>query len=124
MTEVDWGQYPNFRKEEFNCRCGCGENRMRPEFMQRLQALRTAYGKPMLITSGYRCPKHPVEASKSQPGMHSTGLAADIGVSGSDAVQVLRLALIAGFRGIGVQQKGSGRFIHVDLRDSPTVWSY
>jgi len=56
--------------------------------------------------------------------MHSTGLAADIGVSGSEAIQVLRLAFDAGFNGIGVQQKGSGRFIHVDLRDTPTVWSY
>jgi uncharacterized protein YcbK (DUF882 family) len=97
---------------------------MRPEFMERLQALRTDNGKPMLVTSVYRCPKHPVEASKSQPGMHSTGLAADIGVSGSEAIQVLRLAFDAGFRGVGVQQKGSGRFIHVDLRETPTVWSY
>lgn len=124
MSEIGWGRYPHFRKEEFNCRCGCGENRMRPEFMDRLQALRSAYGKPMIITSGYRCAKHPVEAAKVMPGMHSTGLAADIGVSGAEAVQVLRLAFDAGFRGVGVQQKGNGRFIHVDLRESPTVWSY
>ena len=26
--------------------------------------------------------------------------------------------------GIGVQQKGAGRFIHLDLRSTPTVWSY
>jgi uncharacterized protein YcbK (DUF882 family) len=124
MTEVDWGKYPNFRKEEFNCRCGCGRNEMKPEFLERLQALRAVYGKPLHITSGYRCPQHPVEASKAQPGMHSTGLAADIGVSGSEAVEVLRLAFDAGFRGVGVQQKGNGRFIHVDLRETPTVWSY
>ncbi len=124
MSEVQWDNYPHFRKEEFNCRCGCGENRMRPEFMDRLQALRSAYGKPMIITSGYRCAKHPVEAAKVMPGMHSTGLAADIGVSGAEAVQVLRLAFDAGFRGVGVQQKGNGRFIHVDLRETPTIWSY
>jgi zinc D-Ala-D-Ala carboxypeptidase len=92
--------------------------------MDRLQALRSAYGKPMIITSGYRCAKHPVEAAKVMPGMHSTGLAADIGVSGAEAVQVLRLAFDAGFRGVGVQQKGNGRFLHVDLRENPTVWSY
>jgi hypothetical protein len=56
--------------------------------------------------------------------MHSTGLAADIGISGSEAVALLRLALDAGFRGVGVQQKGSGRFLHVDLRETPTIWSY
>jgi uncharacterized protein YcbK (DUF882 family) len=124
MTDLDWKRWPNFRKEEFNCRCGCGQNEMRQEFMDRLQALRAAYGKPMHITSGYRCPQHPVEAAKATPGMHTTGLAADIGVSGSEAVQVLRLAFDAGFRGVGVQQKGNGRFIHVDLREVPTVWSY
>ena len=68
--------------------------------------------------------QHPVEAAKAQPGMHSTGLAADIGISGSEAVTLLRLALDAGFRGVGVQQKGSGRFLHVDLRETPTIWSY
>ena len=121
---MDWGKYPNFRKEEFNCRCGCGKNEMRPEFMERLQALRAVYGKPLHITSGYRCPQHPVEAAKAQPGMHATGLAADIGISGAEAVTLLRLALDAGFRGVGVQQKGNGRFLHVDLRETPTIWSY
>jgi hypothetical protein len=27
---VDWGRYPNFKREEFTCRCGCGRNEMRP----------------------------------------------------------------------------------------------
>jgi zinc D-Ala-D-Ala carboxypeptidase len=81
----------------------------------------------MKITSGYRCPKHPIEAKKAAPGAHSTGLACDIGVSGSEAYQVLSLAMELGFTGIGVQQKGTGRFIHVDLtvgQNRPTVWSY
>ena len=121
---IQWSNYPNFTREEFTCRCGCGRNEMRPEFLERLQALRSAYGKPMHITSGYRCPQHPVEAAKVHPGMHSTGLAADIGISGGEAVALLRLALDAGFRGVGVQQKGNGRFLHVDLRETPTIWSY
>jgi uncharacterized protein YcbK (DUF882 family) len=121
---IQWSNYPNFTREEFTCRCGCGRNEMRPEFLERLQALRSAYGKRMHITSGYRCPQHPVEAAKVHPGMHTTGLAADIGISGSEAVALLRLALDAGFRGVGVQQKGSGRFLHVDLRETPTIWSY
>lgn len=121
---MDWSRYPNFKREEFTCRCGCGRNEMRSEFLERLQALRSAYGKPLHITSGYRCPQHPVEAAKAQPGMHAAGLAADIGISGSEAVALLRLALDAGFRGVGVQQKGNGRFLHVDLRETPTIWSY
>ena len=95
--------------------------------MGKLQALRTAYGKPMRITSGYRCPQHPIEAKKAAPGSHASGCAVDIGVDGQDAYRLLKLAFVAGFNGIGVNQKGAGRFIHLDTLESaprPNVWSY
>jgi len=120
---VNWSDYPNFTEAEFRCR-HCGKQEMKPEFMGRLQALRDVYKRPMSITSGYRCHDHPVEKAKAEPGMHSTGLACDVGVQGADAHELLRLAMHLGFAGIGVQQKGSGRFIHLDLRSQPTVWSY
>jgi len=50
---IDWADYPNFSEKEFAC-SHTGEAKMLPEFMARLQRLRTAYGKPMVITSGYR----------------------------------------------------------------------
>ena len=124
---IDWGKYPNFTAAELRCQ-HCGAEGIQPALMDKLQELRTAYGKPMRITSGYRCPKHPVEVNKAVPGAHALGLAADIGVQGAEAYEVLKLALAAGFTGIGVQQKGTGRFIHVDVVDGalprPTVWSY
>ena len=123
---MDWRFYPNFKADEFNC-SHCGKNEMKPEFMGKLQALRSAYGKPMKITSGYRCPKHPIEAAKAKPGAHASGCACDIGVVGAEAHQILKLALQMGFTGIGVQQKGSGRFIHLDTLEGglrPSVWSY
>ena len=120
---MNWGDYPNFTEAEFRCR-HCGKQEMRSEFMGRLQALRDVYKRPMTITSGYRCPDHPVEKAKAEPGMHSTGLACDVGVQGADAHELLRLAMHLGFTGIGVQQKGGGRFIHLDLRQQPTIWSY
>lgn len=123
---MDWNQYPNFSESEFRCK-HCGKVEMQPAFMDKLQKLRTAYGKPMIISSGYRCPKHPVEAKKASPGAHASGQAADIAVQGNDAYQVLQLALAAGFTGIGVNQKGGGRFLHLDtLTDPPrpNVWSY
>ena len=122
-TTVQWSNYANFTEAEFRCR-HCGKQEMRPEFMGRLQALRDVYKRPMTITSGYRCPDHPVEKAKAEPGMHSTGLACDVGVQGADAHELLRLAMHLGFTGIGVQQKGGGRFIHLDLRQQPTIWSY
>lgn len=123
---MDWKLYPNFSVKEFNC-AHCGKNEMKPEFMLKLQTLRTAYGKPMKITSGYRCPQHPIEAKKTAPGAHASGCACDIGVEGQEAYQILKLALAAGFTGIGVQQKGIGRFIHLDTLSGgprPNVWSY
>lgn len=123
---MDWGIYQNFKEQEFNC-THCGKNEMRADFMERLQALRNAYGKPMRITSGFRCAEHPIEAKKAKPGSHASGCACDIGIDGPDAHQLLSIALQLGFTGIGVQQKGSGRFIHLDTLTSglrPTVWSY
>lgn len=123
---MDWSKYPNFSAKEFDC-THCGKNEMRADFMERLQALRNAYGKPMRVTSGFRCAEHPIEAKKAKPGAHASGCACDIGVDGSDAHRLLTIALQLGFSGVGVQQKGTGRFIHVDTIESgmrPTVWSY
>jgi zinc D-Ala-D-Ala carboxypeptidase len=123
---MDWNNYPNFSEDEFKC-SHCGKVDMQPAFMASMQQLRNMYGKPMAITSGYRCPDHPIEAKKSTPGAHASGEACDIGVQGTDAYHLLRLALALDFTGIGVQQKGGGRFIHLDtLRDPPrpNVWSY
>ena len=123
---IDWSTYQNFSANEFNC-SHCGKNEMQPDFLQKLQALRSVYGKPMRITSGYRCPEHPIEAKKAKPGAHASGCACDIGIEGADAHRLLKLAFAAGFTGIGVQQKGSGRFIHLDTLEGglrPTVWSY
>ena len=125
----DWGRYPNFSRDEFACQ-HCGDEDMDTDFMDALQELRTTYGKPITITSGYRCPAHPIEASKiergGRPGSHASGCAADIGVSRAAAVEILRLALNGPFTGFGVQQKGSGRFLHLDnlTTNRPAIWSY
>ena len=122
---MNWSDYPNFSENEFRCK-HTGKVEMVPEFMQRLQGLRKAYGSPMVVTSGYRAPEHPIEARKASPGEHSTGRAVDIRVRGAEAVRLIALAHLAGFTRIGVQQKGEGRFIH--LGDSqnfpPGIWSY
>ena len=123
---MNWSDYPNFSAQEFNC-THCGANEMKPEFMAKLQQLRTVYGAAMRITSGYRCPQHPIEAKKAAPGAHASGQAADIGIQGAEAHRLLKMALEAGFTGVGVQQKGSGRFLHLDTLEGelrPTIWSY
>lgn len=127
--EPYWDDFPNFSRSEFACQ-HCGRAEMSDDFLWKLQELRDSYGKPMKITSGYRCPQHPIEARKSKPGTHTSGEAADIAVSRHEAYALLRLAIRMGFTGIGVQQKGDGRFLHLDAceakegRPRPTIWSY
>lgn len=129
---IDWDDYPNFGPDEFRCRHSHRAD-MDPEFMEMLQELRDKFGKPMHITSGFRDRrKHPIEARKQSRGAHTTGKACDIAVSGRDAFVLLTLALEVGFTGIGVSQKGSSRFLHVDCAtrnnlggtSRPAVWSY
>jgi zinc D-Ala-D-Ala carboxypeptidase len=127
---TDWNKYPNFSKREFDCK-HTGRNDMQPEFMEALQSLRTEYGKPLVVSSGYRDVTHPAESGKNQPGIHTEGLAVDITIRGADAYRFLGLAIKHGFTGIGVSQKGASRYIHLDLAPTnskryprPTVWSY
>jgi zinc D-Ala-D-Ala carboxypeptidase len=125
MSQAQWDKYKNFSKREFDCK-HTAQNEMTHEFMEKLQALRDAYGKPMVITSGYRSPRHPVEARKKTPGTHSQGIACDVGVMGEDALRLVAEALKLGFTGIGVSQKAGGaRFIHLDIsKDRSAIWSY
>lgn len=129
MAEVtDWDRYPNFSRAEFACK-HTGRCHMQAEFMDRLQAIRTAYGKPMVISSGYRHHTHPVEARKGHAnGEHTQGMCCDVVVAGADALELLAIALQHGITRVGVQQKGSGRFLHLGLGGqdlaNPAVWSY
>ena len=100
------------------------------KLVDKLQVLRDDLGFPLVISSGYRCPEHPIEAKKSKPGTHALGLAVDIAVSHEKALQVLYKGIAHGFTGIGVNQKGGGRFIHLDIAEienyspRPHIWSY
>jgi zinc D-Ala-D-Ala carboxypeptidase len=115
---------------EFSCRC-CGENKMDDKFLLELDELRHRFRKPLAISSGYRCPIHNARVSSTgATGPHTTGHAADIAISRGDALALLRLALTMRFTGIGINQKGGARFLHLDdLPNSagcprPIIWSY
>ena len=96
-----------------------------------LQALRDKFGSPMKINSGYRCPLHPIEAAKGEPGAHAFG-AVDVGVNGEQALRLVMCALDLGWAGYGIAQKGEvdSRYIHLDRMwerahaPRPHIWSY
>jgi uncharacterized protein YcbK (DUF882 family) len=128
MSEPDWDNYPNFSRAEMVCSCGCDRAEMSPAFMDRLQRIRSVMGEPLVVSSGYRCPAYNARISSTgRNGPHTLGEAADIAVQGEKAHSLLKHAMQAGFTGIGVQQKGDGRFIHLDTLTHgprPWVWSY
>ena len=128
MIIFDYGEY--FTRKELQCSY-TSDCDMDQDFMILLNSLRSKFDKPIVINSGYRSPDHPVEKVKPNgPGAHTSGKAVDIGVRGADALKIIELSLELGFTGIGVNQKGSGRFIHLDTlkhhphRPRPHIWSY
>ena len=126
---VDWDKSKYFDKSEFVC-SHTGKAEMDGEFIAKLNRLRHLYGKPLTISSGYRDETHPVEAIKKSPGAHTSGQAFDILIDRENAYNLLKIAFTVGFTGIGVNQKGGARFLHLDTIDNspnrprPTIWSY
>jgi len=119
-----------FTADELKC-SHCGKSGMNETFMERIETLRHQLGFPFPVNSAYRCPEHPIEARKKAAGAHATGHAIDIGVSGEQAYKLIEAAVKSGeFGGIGINQKGSSRFIHLDNientleRPRPWIWSY
>jgi uncharacterized protein YcbK (DUF882 family) len=109
------------------CPC-CGDKGMVTDFLNDLNCLRHIYGKPLIVTSGFRCSAYNSKISSTGPnGPHTTGRAIDLQVTNPDALPLVKLAIDLGFKGIGINQKGehSKRFIHIDKsRPHQTIWSY
>lgn len=129
LKPADWKQYPNFTQAEFRCRI-TGLCFMEAAFLDKLQAIRNEFGRPMPVTSGYRDPSHPAEQGKSVSGAHTLGIAADIGVHGAAALELVEIALRHGIQRIGLHQRGpyNQRFVHLDLGGArlpaPAIWTY
>ena len=130
MSDTAW---PHFSRKELTCQCGCGQLDMDANFMERLEQLRVAFDKPMTVTSAFRCPAHNAQVSKTGfTGPHTTGKSIDIAISGQDAFDLVALAILNNFTGLGISQRGphNKRFIHLDTienspgRPRPTIWSY
>ncbi len=73
----------HFKFEEFRCRC-CGG--LPPLARANIEALvdnvldpaRQKFGGPVLVNSGYRCPKHNAEVGGVANSQHMKGQAADV----------------------------------------------
>lgn len=118
---------------ELKCKCGNCEStglEMDDTFMEKLSWIREELGFPFIISSAYRCGEYNKKVSGTgENGPHTTGKAIDIVVNGEKAYALLSKALLQDFKGIGINQKGNSRFIHLDDLEypdypRPMVWSY
>jgi len=116
--------WKHFTKDEFTCRCGCGENLISPPFIDLLDHARTLAGIPFIINSGYRCEKHNKEINSKSNSAHVKGVAADIRVNTSFKRYLILMALIeTGFNRIGI----ASNFIHADSSKElvqKVIWTY
>lgn len=109
-----WGHFTPY---EMRCR-GSGALMLNAHFMDKLQAIRVDYGKPINVISGYRSPKHNASVSKSNSmtGAHTHGRAADISIEARerDVPLVLELARKHGMTRVGLQLSKARFRLHID----------
>mgnify|MGYP003609914281 CR=1 FL=1 len=86
-----------FNPNEFHCRC-CFRGGVAEPLILWLDLLRSVFGLPIRINSGFRCAKHNQAVGGSASSRHLAGLAADIAVAGltPDPADFSTLKLISG----------------------------
>lgn len=86
-----------------------------------LEPMRKAYGKPLTISSGYRCPKLNQAVGGVPTSAHKTGYAADIQVKNVEDLFnfVTEWVKAKGimFDQIFIETKGSSKWLHVGFKN-------
>ena len=111
VPERDW-RWPNFSPAEIACR-GTGQLKLNPEALDRLQALRDALGKPLIVLSAYRSHEHNRAVGGAPRSKHMDGTAFDISMANHDPAAFEAAARAVGFLGFGFYPRSG--FMHIDL---------
>ena len=129
MQELKKGQNmtlsKNFVSKEFDCKGSgcCSTTLIDPKLVEYLQMIRDHFGKPITITSAYRCETHNRRVGGATGSRHSKGQAADIVVQGVSSREVAKYAESIGILGIGLYESSAdGYFTHIDTRDYKSFW--
>ncbi|MDO5606105.1 MAG: D-Ala-D-Ala carboxypeptidase family metallohydrolase [Paracoccus sp. (in: a-proteobacteria)] len=110
MPPAAW-RWKNFSPAEIACR-GTGKLLVNADALDRLQALRNALGKPLIVTSAYRSPEHNRAVKGAVRSQHLTGTAFDISMANHDPTAFIAAARKVGFGGIGTYPRSN--FVHID----------
>lgn len=114
-----------FKYDEFDSpdKLGSGKN-MNYGLLEMIDKARALYGKPIIVTSGFRTESHNEKVGGVESSSHLKGLAVDVAcVRSKDRFEMLTALLEVGFNRIGV----ASTFIHVDIdknKSQNVIWTY
>jgi len=108
-----------FPDHELTCSCGCG---LMPsaEFVRKLYIFRMLVNEPVYPTSVARCATYNQEIGGSVGSYHLKG-AADVAITKEKEYSYIKAAQSAGMTGIGISDN---KFMHLDDRETPAIWTY
>lgn len=110
---------PHFNSSEFDCPCtyeDCTFTLILKSHLDWLEKQRDRVGKPFVITSGFRCPRHNKDVGGAVKSQHLRGTATDIQIRGLTALEAS--VKLDSADGLGVYQN----FVHVDSRGHRARW--
>ncbi|WP_417090238.1 D-Ala-D-Ala carboxypeptidase family metallohydrolase [Eubacterium maltosivorans] len=106
----------HFALWEYVCDCAgyCDgyPHSLEPELLEKVEALRTGLGRPVIITSGVRCEARNQEVGGVSWSFHKRGAAADLYCPG---VGVGEVAAAAQAAGLNILPHYSEGYIHVEI---------
>ena len=114
----EW-RWPHFSPREIASK---GEGALLVDFdaMDKLQALRSRLGKPLILTSAYRSPAHNRAVGGAKNSYHMQARAFDVRMENQNPAEFEAAARAVGFTGFG--HYVSSGFMHIDTRDEPIVF--
>lgn len=104
-------RWPDFSPQEMACR-GTGRLMIDESSMDKLQALRTMIGRPIVVSSAYRSPEHNRAVGGAPSSQHLKAKAFDCRMDNHDPVAFEAAARKCGFTGFGYYPKQG--FMHID----------
>lgn len=110
----------HFKRSEFACSCGCGFDSIDVETLEILEAVRTGFDAPVIVTSGARCEDYNRQVGGAENSQHLVGRAADIKVKGATPDEVSQYVIHRyPHASIGLYRT----FVHIDTRtNGPARW--
>uniref|UniRef100_A0AAU8B2B9 Peptidase n=1 Tax=Dulem virus 195 TaxID=3145672 RepID=A0AAU8B2B9_9VIRU len=110
----------HFRVNEFRCKDGSDPVFVDGRLLLILEYVRSRFGKPVVVNSGYRTPAYNKKIGGAKFSQHMYGRAADIVVKGVKPLDVYNCLCEAFPNTCGFGLYAS--FVHVDYRETKSRW--